>query len=134
MRLSKTAFALAVLLVGMVAGEPMLAHGKGGHAGGHRSGGAHSSARHTSGSPHFRGRHFSGSHVALGVAVGAPFFWYYPPSYYSLPVAAASLPTVYIEQADQQAYWYYCPETLTYYPYVERCPEGWQLMVPQPPG
>jgi hypothetical protein len=46
---------------------------------------------------------------------------------------------VYIEQADeqaapaQQAYWYYCPESKAYHPYVKHCPGGWQRVVPQPP-
>jgi hypothetical protein len=136
MRLSKTALALVTALVVAVAGEPVLARGQGGHSGGHRSSSAHAGARHSSGSrPHFSSRHFSGSHVAVGVVAGAPLFWYYPPSDFAPAVAIPSLPTVYIEQADQQAYWYYCPETLTYYPYVEQCPGGWQLVVPQaPPG
>lgn len=134
-RLPKTALVLVVTLMGAVAVEPALAHGHGGRSGGHRASSAHSGARHSSGSPHFSGRHFSRSHVAVGVFAGAPFFWSYPPPDYPLGVAIPSLPTLYIEQADQQAYWYYCPETLTYYPYVEQCPGGWQLVVPQaPPG
>jgi hypothetical protein len=134
-RLPKTALVLVVILVGAVAVEPVLAHGQGGRSGGHRASSAHSGARHSSGSPHFSGRHFSRSHVAVGVFAGAPFFWY--STLPGLPPAAVipSLPTIYIEQADQQAYWYYCPETLTYYPYVEQCAGGWQLVVPQaPPG
>jgi hypothetical protein len=133
-KVPKTALALVTALVVTVAGEPVLAHGHGGRSGSHRSGSAHSGARHSSSTPHFSGHHFRSSHVAVGVIAGAPFFWYYAPPDYPLGVAIPSLP-IYIEQADQQAYWYYCSETLTYYPYVEQCPGGWQLVVPQaPPG
>jgi hypothetical protein len=31
------------------------------------------------------------------------------------------------------SYWYYCPSSNAYYPYVKDCPEGWQQVAPQPP-
>jgi hypothetical protein len=38
---------------------------------------------------------------------------------------------VYIEQP-QQGYWHYCPGAGLYYPQVQNCPGGWQLVPPQP--
>jgi hypothetical protein len=53
---------------------------------------------------------------------------YYPaPVYYGPPPA----PTVYIEQP-QPGYWHYCPGAGLYYPQVQACPGGWQLVPPQP--
>lgn len=84
-------------------------------------------------------------HVRFGVYFGAPAFWYYPPPYYYPPyyppvVAVPSSPPVYVErgsvgdaQQPSDAYWYYCADSRTYYPYVRECPGGWQRVVPQPP-
>jgi hypothetical protein len=81
--------------------------------------------------------------VRFGVVIGAPFYpWYYPP-YYSYPPyyyypSAPATPQTYVEQGDpqaapgQQSYWYYCAESKTYYPYVKECPGGWQRVTPQP--
>jgi hypothetical protein len=91
--------------------------------------------------------------VGFGIVVGGPVYWpgyypapyyapysyYYPPAVVTVPVA----PPTYVEQADEaapvqqqsQAYWYYCAESKTYYPYVKQCPGGWQRVAPQPqPG
>ncbi|MBI3042600.1 MAG: hypothetical protein HYY78_07210 [Betaproteobacteria bacterium] len=116
--------ALAVLVLGLAISVPALAdRGRG----------------------HYRPR----SHVHWGVFVGVPSLWYYPrayyypPSYYYYPpvYAAPASPPVYIERGDTgaapeqaQAYWYYCPESQAYYPYVKQCAGGWQKVVPQPPG
>lgn len=89
-----------------------------------------------------------GSHhrARVGVFIGAPVMfapWYYPHSYYyhyPPTVVVPAAPTVYIEQGQTalptqptQAYWYYCPESKTYYPYVNQCVVPWQRVVPQPP-
>ena len=96
------------------------------------------------------GRHFRHGHarVGIGISVGAPLFyspWYYPayypaPYYYPPAVVVPSSPPVYIEQGqaaapapEAQAYWYYCRESQTYYPYVKECTGPWQRVVPQPP-
>ncbi len=114
MKSVKTALALFLILFGAVASGSALAHG--GH--------------------HHRSR------VGVGVFIGAPAFWYYPPPYYYYPpvVAVPSSPPVYIERGDPQpapeqarSYWYYCPDSNAYYPYVKHCPGGWQRVVPQPP-
>jgi hypothetical protein len=106
------------LLSGILAAETVSAHG--GYYRGHRS-------------------HF-------GVFIGAPLLWsypspyyYYPPAYYPPVVAAPAEPPVYVERGDTspareraQDYWYYCPETQAYYPYVKQCARGWQRVAPQP--
>jgi hypothetical protein len=80
---------------------------------------------------------------------GYPAYPYaYPFAYpYAYPPAVVVQPTpqVYIEQAPAAAgpppaaaqpgapaYWYYCAESRTYYPYVRECPEGWMTVVPPP--
>jgi hypothetical protein len=95
--------------------------------------------------------------VFLGVSpFYSPFYYpypgyYYPPAYYppvvAAPVAAAP---VYLEQPmlgepgppalgvprASGAYWYYCRDTQTYYPYVQQCASPWERVAPNsaPPG
>lgn len=104
----------------------------------------------------YGGRGHGHSGVRFGVFVGAPLLAYslyrpyyapyydYPPPYYAPVVVRQAAPTVYVEQspaqapaaqpAPQTAWWYYCAESKTYYPYVQQCPAGWQQVAPQPPG
>ena len=85
--------------------------------------------------------------VRYGVGVGVmvaprwdPWFWGPPYPYTPYPpVIIERAPPVYIEQpqavpqpAPQPAYWYYCAESNNYYPYVQRCPSGWDRIEPQP--
>ncbi len=61
----------------------------------------------------------------------------YPYPYYSSPPVVVQQPSpAYEEQAprqeQQQNYWYYCPESKTYYPYVKQCPGGWLKVAPAP--
>lgn len=88
--------------------------------------------------------------VMIGVPLGVP--WYYPPTYYYPPyypplvVRPQPQPQVYIEQPQAPVapvepvastpayYWYYCAATQSYYPYVKDCEDGWQKVLPQPPG
>lgn len=72
-------------------------------------------------------------------------YYAYPPYYYpSSPtvIVVPQAPTGYIEQApsDQGQRrqpapldWYYCRKPEGYYPYVKRCPGGWQRVPAQPP-
>lgn len=88
--------------------------------------------------------------------------YYTPAPYYYPPlVLSAPAPTVYVEQAPIQPYvqpyvqpqaqpqyqpaenqqaappsswWYYCPDSQAYYPYVRSCSVGWQRVAPQPPA
>ena len=99
--------------------------------------------------------HAHHSHARIGVVIGAPFVvapWYYPPAYYyqpyyyrpyyySAPAVVPSSPPVYVEKgsaepapAPEQAYWYYCPDSKSYYPYVDRCAVPWQRVAPRPPS
>src|SRR5512146_2700791 len=85
--------------------------------------------------------------VHFGISVGAPYYYpYYPDPYYYYPpppriVVAPSSPPTYIERDDAERdqapaggdWWYYCPESKAYYPYVKHCPGGWQRVEPQPP-
>ena len=86
--------------------------------------------------------------VRFGIGIGVPLFppaYYYPPPYYYPPayyppavVAAPPSPPVYVEQSPQQAappaeqYWYYCPDSKTYYPYVKECRSQWQRVPSRP--
>lgn len=84
-----------------------------------------------------------GGGVRFGVAIGAPLWWgwhpwhYYPP--YERVIVERREPTVYVEkdaadeQRDADQYWYFCPDSKTYYPYVKQCPSPWQRVVPHPP-
>ncbi|MGE5523129.1 MAG: hypothetical protein ACM3SS_05385 [Rhodospirillaceae bacterium] len=93
------------------------------------------------------GRHHR-SHAHVGVFIGAPAFawgyrpyypYYYPPAYVvPAPVVVPATPPVYVERSDEQAaapgpsdYWYYCPDTKSYYPYVGSCASPWQRVAPQ---
>ena len=98
-----------------------------------------------------RGRHH---HHHRGASVGfffapAPLFYpyYYPRYYHPYPPAvvipAPSSSPVYIEQPQgaaptvsspaqaSGAYWYFCRDTRTYYPYVQQCASPWEQVVPQ---
>jgi hypothetical protein len=92
------------------------ARGRGGSGG---RGGAHAGHGH-----HF---HHGGARVFIGgsfVAWPAYFGpgYYYPPVYYA-PAAVMPAPQ----------YWYYCTAAAAYYPYVQSCPGGWELVLPTPP-
>ena len=98
-----------------------------------------------------RGRHHYHHH--RGASVGfffapAPVFYpYYYPRYYHPPAVLLPAPSsspVYIEQSQSAApagpsspaqvsaaYWYFCRDTQTYYPYVQQCASPWQQVVPQ---
>ncbi len=105
-----------------------------------------------------RGGHHSHSRAHVGIWFGAPLFPYYspyyypryayPPAYYYPPVVVPPpAPPVYIEQGvaaapsapapaapsaqASAAYWYYCTDSATYYPYVQQCATPWQQVVPQ---
>ena len=92
------------------------------------------------------GHHGHRSSVGIFFGVPAPVYYYpryhyypryyYPPAVFAAPAAAP----VYIEQSppaavaapsqSSGAYWYYCRDTQTYYPYVQQCASPWQQVVP----
>ncbi len=96
------------------------------------------------------------SGARVGVVIGAPFiaspWWYSPypypyyygygPYYYPPPVYMQEQPSVYVErqapapaapQAQPEPYWYYCQDSKTYFPYVQKCATPWQRVVPYAP-
>ena len=90
----------------------------------------------------------AGSASAHGVRFGFNFafpvfpVWYYPaPVYYYYPPAVMATPPVYVERNERPVdapaapddYWYYCPDSRTYYPYVRQCAGAWQRVSPRPP-
>lgn len=121
-------FVLGLSLAGNAWADRGHGHGYGGHGYGHDHG-------------HFRGN------VRFGVNIdpfwGWPFYYpspyYYPPLYPPV-VTVPAPPPVYVEQGSAidaappaAAYWYYCADSRSYYPYVAECPGGWQRVAPQPP-
>lgn len=120
MRSRKILLLAVALLLGIASSAAFADRGR------HRSGHGH----------HHRGAHF-------GFFIGAPLFypWGYPAPYYYQPpvVVVPATPPTYIEQADErgpvgqaEGYWYYCPDSKAYYPYVRQCPTEWQRVAPRP--
>ena len=118
--------AILALVAGLAAAQDADARGRHGHG--------------------YRHHHHHGARV--GVFFGAPLFPYYYspyyyPRYYYPPAVVAAHPPVYIEQGGapaavappaapgQGAYWYFCQDTQTYYPYVQQCASPWQHVTPQ---
>ena len=129
MILVATLIAIAAILVS--GGTVMAAsggHGGGGHwSGGHGWHGGH-------GGGHWRGGGWGWGwgwpYYGLGLATGA--FLSYP--YYNYPYYSPQQQSSgYVEpspQAEEQTYWYFCPDARNYYPYVKRCPSGWLKVIP----
>jgi hypothetical protein len=109
-------------IVGCAAALAVLDAQAAGHRGGF-VGGGHFVGGHAVVHPHFHSRVFIG-----GTFFVSPFPYYYGPAYYYPPAVVAAPPP--------QQYWYYCPPAAAYYPYVQYCPAGWQLVMPSapPPG
>ena len=118
----------ALLLAVVVVGAPLAAAD------------ADAQRRHGHGHRH---HHHRGS---VGIFFGAPLFYapyyYYPRSYYYPPgvyYGAPASPPVYVEQSgvpvapvqNSSAYWYFCRDTQTYYPYVQQCASPWERVTPQ---
>ena len=90
--------------------------------------------------------HGSSSHFSFHL--GVPLYWY-PYSGYSYyrsnpyyynpypgTVVIERQPPVYVQQTPPPAqqstssYWFFCPDTKTYYPYTQTCPSNWLQVVP----
>jgi hypothetical protein len=79
-------------------------------------------------------RFLVGTTVFVGPVWGPPWwsdpYWAYPP-----PIVIQEEPPVYIQQSQPGppavAYWYYCPDSKAYYPYVQHCPTAWLKVAPQ---
>jgi hypothetical protein len=60
---------------------------------------------------------------------GYPYYGYYAQQ----PVVIQQQPPVYDQQTQQpvqQYYWYFCPDSKTYYPYVKQCLSDWLKVIP----
>jgi len=132
------AAAVLLALFGVFASEYALAGKDGGGKGGGKSGG-HSrpqASSHKHGSGH---HHHHKSFVGVGAGFGYPWGWWYPPYYYyPYPVAYPLQAVKYIEQGgapavEEEAWWYYCGTSTSYYPYVRECPNGWERVPASPP-
>jgi hypothetical protein len=145
--MKKTIFVIfGVLILLSVNTLPGSAAREGNH---HRSGDSRW-AGHDRGPVHYRGvgyrhgpRYSYGGSIWIGPGWLSPWwdypyysYPYYPYPYYTAPpVVTQPQPQIYIEPAPQQeeeSYWYYCPKSKGYYPYVKKCPEGWLRVVPSP--
>jgi hypothetical protein len=79
--------------------------------------------------------------VQFGVMIGAPLGWgwhHHYPYHRERVIVERPGPTVYVEKdadgvaRDADQYWYYCPDSETYYPYVKQCASPWHRVEPQP--
>jgi len=149
MRTLRLSLVVAVVMMILCAAGIASAAGNyqgGGHSGGYYRGGGHSGGYYGRGGYH--GGHYWGGHgrsnFNFGVAIGGPYWgasWYYPYYYPYAPAATVpSMPQEYIERSQEErsdtpsGVWYYCPESKAYYPYVKKCPGGWQTVPAQPPS
>ncbi len=133
-------FLTALLAVGLIA-SGVSAHA-GGRYGGHDYGGWR-------GHSHYYGGHYR-PRTSFGVHIGIPLVWpsvgytrvvpypYAYPAYPSTQVVIERQPQVYVQREAaataapaSSAYWYYCPDSQTYYPYAQTCPSAWLQVVPQ---
>jgi hypothetical protein len=57
-----------------------------------------------------------------------------PPVVMTAPLTYSSLPPQAPPAPAEQAWWYFCNSSASYYPYVRNCPEGWTRVSPVPPG
>jgi hypothetical protein len=139
---------MALILAGSSPGNAFRGgHGGGGY-GGHGGGGY---GWHGGGGYGWHGGGWHGGHGGVGVWLGPgwgpgwwgsyyPYYPYYPysPYYAEPPVVIEREPDTYIQQipqtpqAEEPSYWYFCPNPKGYYPYVKKCPKGWQKVVPPP--
>lgn len=79
-----------------------------------------------------------GSRARIGFFIGTPLYAYtYTPYPGYVPLNSAPLAIEYIEKEPAERspsdYWFFCPDSKTYYPYVKECPSGWQAVEPVTP-
>ena len=56
-----------------------------------------------------------------------PFWWGWDSYPYTVE-------TRYVEVPVSDGYWYYCPDSKSYYPYVKECASKWERVPPTPPS
>lgn len=109
----------------------------GGRHGGHDYGGWRGHDHHYGGG--YRSRTHFGVHIGLPLvwpSVGYTRVVPYPYAYPTTQVVVERQPQVYVQQQQAAApaagsFWYYCPDSRTYYPYAQTCPSAWLQVVPQ---
>ena len=143
MNFLKPSFLLVALLVPVADAD---ARGYGGwHGGGYYGGRGYGGGGYGRYGGWGRGGFYGGIVIGPGYGYGGGWGWPYYPPYYAYPPAVVTVPStppVYIEQGapqqtapqDPSNYWHYCANPPGYYPSVEECPGGWQLVPPQPPS
>jgi hypothetical protein len=138
---------LAVILITALAAAE--AYARGGRGGSHGRGfhGHHGHAHH--GHSHRHHGHFHRGHAFYArprvfVGIGAPLvfgsWWYSAPYYAYPPMGSVPYAPAYIEQGDVEggaageprSWWYYCPDSKSYFPYVGECASGWEQVTPAP--
>ena len=122
--------------VGSVGGHGAGGHGVGGGARGigHRSDGV-AGDRGWDGHGYHHGYGCCGWGDGFDDPYWDPYLWvdYGPwdPYAYAAPTIASAGPDYpYVQPAP--AYWYYCADSRTYYPYVRQCTSAWSRVVPIP--
>ncbi len=122
-------FSLIVILSIIV---PAYAYGGGYYRGGYYYGGYyHGGYYHGGGHVIVNGGFWFGPGWGWGPRWWGPAGYPYP--YHSYPPYVIQQPSLYEMQAPQQHqeyYWYFCPDSKNYYPYVKQCPKGWLKVVP----
>jgi len=85
-----------------------------------------------------------GPRVGIGIGVGPGWWggpwwgagpWWGSPGWPGPVVVQQPSPAVVVQQppapqAPPQSFWYFCPSSRAYYPYVSECPERWLTVVP----
>ncbi len=110
---------------------------------GHGNSGYHGYSRHGGygyGHGYGHGGHHSGRSY-FDFHVGVPLIWprvdYYRAPYPVTQVVIERQPQVYVQREVAAAapaasnFWYYCPDSRTYYPYAQSCTSAWLQVVPQ---
>ena len=126
----KATLALAFLIGAALCTNAWAGPGGHGHAQGFHAGGVHGNGFHEHG---FHDHDHDHGRARLGIAIGAPFWWYGPGWYggpfYGYPYPYAMPPVGYVERG--ATLWYYCANPQGYYPYVKECGTGWRVVVPE---
>lgn len=90
------------------------------------------------GAPYYSPRYYPAPYYpAVPVIASPPVIVTPPPVYVSQPAVqtAPPPPPSGVQPRDNSPYWYYCPASRTYYPYVRGCSSDWQQITPPPqPG
>ena len=129
-------------LCGVALAFPIGANANGGWHGGGGHGGFHGGGFHSGVFLGFGGFGFGGywpwypfgyypSYYPYPYAYGDPY-GYAPPVTYSPPPAVAPAPASH--PAASESYWYFCPRTKSFYPYVTTCSVAWQHVPTSPPS